>query len=303
MIRFALYGEGCQQILQWYINTTSRGAHSIELARIRSSGSILALGNHFLSNTLNAVKPTRSRLTSGRSLAKCNPEEKTAMLRKLAIALLLTSCSIAVLAAPISFTSSQFETFAFASGGSSTSFESGNSPPDQPPLVSSAAAGTTDVATGSAIAAQGLLATSADAFSSAGPADAIGFALFVGSFFGSGDLIELSLDFSASTSLVGTSSFSDSFAQVQVFSEGVTLFSETLSSTGLYQFSFAPAAGGLSSLQLSVNSDANTLAQGSASSFALLTFSAQTQSVSEPATLALVTLALGGIAFRRGQRA
>jgi hypothetical protein len=109
-------------------------------------------------------------------------------------------------AAPIVFANSQYDTTAVAlANGGMADVNSDASPSSPVPLVSTATvAAPNDFASSLAIAADGLLVTSAEAdgFAGAAGSSAVAQSHFVGTFLGSGRLI-LYFDFDNITSLIG----------------------------------------------------------------------------------------------------
>src|SRR5947208_12396685 len=101
-------------------------------------------------------------------------------------------------AVPIVFTpTSQYQTSGVALAGARSDAQFGSSPPSLLPLITTATAfNATDFASGSGIAASGLLTTQAEANSASGLASAVGSVEFIGDFIGGlGGLINLGFNF------------------------------------------------------------------------------------------------------------
>ena len=192
-------------------------------------------------------------------------------------------------AQPIVYTSTQYNTVAAASAGVGADFNADSSPAAVLPLVTSATAfDATEFASGSGIAANGLLTTQAEASSFAGVASAVGTSEFMGAF-NLGTNLQLSinmtdLDFS------DAATFSSGTLFVHVTVDGTTYLDEQLSSNGLYNYSVGPSTGGSYTLSLLLSSEANTSIGGNASNFASVTFDAA--AVPEPSTLLLCGMGL-----------
>ena len=217
--------------------------------------------------------------------------------QKLASALVLAGCALGVEAAPINFTSTQFETTAFAFAGASSDFASDSSPPSSLPLLSSVSVlQGLDSASASGVVETGVLTTFADVFSGAGSTIAGSTALFSGVFIASGDVVGISLDFN-SDNFNSSFSLSSSVATIQVTSNGTILLNQARSSSGLFQFSISPAAGAASVLQLTLTSQADAFATSFATNVATLAFSAQTIPIPEPQTYAMMLAGLGLLGF------
>src|SRR5438067_6686703 len=131
-------------------------------------------------------------------------------------------------ALPIVFSGTQFETSAAAIAGSQADAEFDSSPPSTLPLVTSATVvGTSDFASGNAIAASGLLTASAEASSVAGVASGVGTAEFVGTFAGGG-LLGITLNFNTQN-FTDSTGFSAGTLFVHLISNNVTLLNEIVS--------------------------------------------------------------------------
>jgi hypothetical protein len=199
-------------------------------------------------------------------------------------------------AAPISFTTSEFQTQAVAVAGADVDVQSDSSPPSPLPLITSAiVVGTTDFAAGTAIAATGLLSTGAEADSLAA-ATAVGSSQFLGTFLQTDAFTTLHLDFT-SDSFNSGSGISNGSLFVNVTANSIAYLNQVFGSSGVFDFSFAIPIGSLVALDLLLTSDANTISGGSASNFAALSFDVAASSTSlpepsSPACLAFVLLAL-----------
>jgi hypothetical protein len=214
------------------------------------------------------------------------------MTKRIILACLAALALSSAQAAPVAFTSTLYTVDAIALTDGAPGIESKTSPPDDLTLSASAASVglTTDVATAGAIAGAGLLSASSDV-SADGIASSVGTASFIGSFTNSAPTMALSIDFGSTSfaSGAGTSSVS---LFVLLVSNGVTLFNDVV--TGPWQFSYAPAAGTLATLELTLSAESasgvGALGLGDASANGLTSF--QVSAVPEPSTYLLM---LGGL--------
>jgi len=214
-----------------------------------------------------------------------------------------------VQAGPLLFTTAQFDTTAVASSSSAADFNSDSSASSPLPLISNALVlGSSEIATGGAIAAPGLLTTlaEADLFSSLGLASAIAQSHFVGTFSGTGSLT-LNLGFTSDNVSIG-----GAFGSGTVFvlltntlgSTTTTLFNDLFTVGDDITLAFA-LSGGLNTLDLTLVSEADALVPGQWQNTAALTFAGtiDTTAIPEPGTLALAGLALLGLAASRRRTA
>jgi hypothetical protein len=200
-------------------------------------------------------------------------------------------------AGPVLYSSSQFDTTAFAISGAlaDTQFDSSPSPL---PLVSSAVVvGANDFASGAAVGASGLLLTSAeaDSFGRGVGASAGGQSHFAGIFSGTGPL-SLHLDFTDTSSFVGGGTTSGTLFVILTTTLGTTtttLFNDFFTSGGVFDLSFA-SLGDSTTLDLVLFSEAASTSAGqSVQNFAQVTFDASTgAAVPIPSTLPLALLGL-----------
>ena len=174
-------------------------------------------------------------------------------------------------ALPIVFSGTQFETSTAAIAGAQADAEFDSSPPSALPLVTSATAvGASDFASGNAIAASGLLATSAEASSVAGLASGVGTAEFVGTFTGGG-LLGIALNFNTQI-FTDTTGFSAATLFLQLISNNVTLLNEIVSASGLVSRTVNVPFGTNNTFNLLLSSEASITVGGNASNFALVSF-------------------------------
>lgn len=165
------------------------------------------------------------------------------------------------------------------------------------PLVSQATSlGSTDVALAGAIAAAGLLSTSADAGASgAGVSSAVATAGFSGWFTNDGP-VTLDIDFQGFDD-VTDSGLSETLLFVSLVSDGVTLFSDYV--TGRTQLYYNPLAGTLSHLELLLSSSVSAgfpQGVGGASGTGLVSFSG---TVPLGASWTFVLIGLGALLLAR----
>lgn len=195
---------------------------------------------------------------------------------------------LVVNAAPIVYSSAQYDTVAVAIAGGEADFNSGSSPPADMPLLTSATAfDAVDYASGSGVAAIGLLTTQAEANSFAGIANAVGTSEFTGVFSLDPLLfLQISIDMT-SQHFTDAAAFSSGTLFLVVTSGGTTFLDEQLSTGGLYSYSLGPVAAGSYTLNLQLSSEANTTSGGNAFNFASVAFEATVSAVPEPGTLLL----------------
>jgi hypothetical protein len=222
-------------------------------------------------------------------------------MRRLTSALLWFWAACAI-AAPVQFSSTQFLTDAVAVAEGSADADSATSPPSSLPLISSATVvGTFDVALSGAIAATGLLGTSAEASSQSDVATAVAVAGFLGTFLAP-DAITLIFDF-ATTHFTDPAAFSDGQVAYSVVS-GALSYAGTLDANGVHQIPLLLTAGMTSSIDILVTSEASTSVGGSAFNASTLTFRVEDVSrVPEPALPSLLVAALMAFGAPRVLRA
>lgn len=223
------------------------------------------------------------------------------------LAMVIATAGASLHAAPLVFTSTQFDTTAFAFSGALADTSSGASPASPLPLVSTATvAPSNDFATAFAIAATGLLSASAEADSFAGAQGASSGAQshFVGTFLGDG-LLSLLLDFDSLTSLVGGGTGSGTLFVLLTSALGGTstvLLNDFYSAGDDLIFNFTTF--GTTTLDLLLFSEAGTLGAGEAGqNFAQVVFSGdlvRANAVPLPSTLLLT--GVGFLAFLTGRR-
>lgn len=212
----------------------------------------------------------------------------------------LAALALSAQAYPIDFQDVQFDVTAIAAGDGAPGFDAQSSPPLSTPVSASASSGNVDFTTAGAIAGPGLLSASADAAGGGGIASAVATSHFAGTFLNNGEM-HLSLDF-LSLALASDSGSAETSLFVLLVSDGVTLFDDYVS--GPWQFSYNANAGTMSTLDLTLTSQASAgfpdAGLGNASAFGLVTFAG---SVPEAPTLMLLPLAVGAmVAVRRRTR-
>src|SRR5271154_1152464 len=171
----------------------------------------------------------------------------------------IASTAIAAQAAPILFVTSSYDNQALAVAGGTPDFSSGNSPPTALPLITSATvvAANGDFATASGVGSPGLLTSYAEADSFAATPFANGEADFVGTIAEYGKL-NLILDFD-SFNISGATG--DLFVLLTNSISG-TLVNADENVSGTYPFQFTIPEFGVTTLELTLFSDATTTAVG-----------------------------------------
>lgn len=203
-----------------------------------------------------------------------------------------------VQAAPVVFSSMQYDTTAFAISGATADLSSDASPSPLPLLSSATVVGANDFATAFALAASGLLTTSAEAdgFSGAIGATAGAQSHFVGAFSANGPLT-LNFDFDNLTSTIGGGSGAATlFVLVSNVLGGTTttVFSQLFTVADDIAVDL-DLKDGINTLDLLLFSDASTTGAGQAGqNFSQVTFSGSISdgTVPIPATLPLVVVGL-----------
>lgn len=218
------------------------------------------------------------------------------------LAALLASIAVGAHAAPIVFTSAQYDTTAFAVTGALADTNSDSSPTSALPLLSTATVvGSNDFATSAAFGASSLFFTQAEADSFAGAVGATSAAQshFVGSILGSGRL-NLHFDFQDLDSIVGGATSDGTLFVLLTNAVGgttTTLFNNFFTTTGLYNLEFGVPAGGVSRLDLLLFSEATTTGAGQAAqNFSQV---AITGTIPVPATPFLVVAGLAALLISR----
>ena len=215
---------------------------------------------------------------------------------------LLASIAIGAHASPIVFTSTQYDTTAFAVVGALADANSDISPPSALPLLTTATVvGANDFATSAAFGSSGLLFTQAEADSFAGAVGASAGAQshFVGSILGNGAL-KLHFDFDDLDSIVGGGASDGTLFILLTNTAGAittTLFNGFLTQGGLFNLQFDVPAGGVSRLDLLLFSEATTTGAGQAAqNFSQVTISG---TIPLPATPFLVVAGLAALLTSR----
>jgi len=202
---------------------------------------------------------------------------------KTTVAGLLAVCAFGAQAAPLVFSSTQFETFAVASAGVVLEVDNATNPSTPLPLESSAAAlSGSDSASAGAFADSGVLMAHTAVSSLDDAASAIAFAAFSGEFSVLG---ATHINFFIDLIVADATAASGGTLSLQLSFNGTSLADLAFAESQPISLSLEiPSAGdGLVSLFLS--SDASALVPGNASNFA----QAQIQiTVPEPGTLALM---------------
>ena len=217
------------------------------------------------------------------------------MFRKLVVACVLCWGG-ALQAAPIAYSSTQFETSAVAIAGALADANFGSSPPLSLPLISSAAVfDATSFASGSGIAAPGLLQTQAEVTTSSGSGSAVGTAEFIGVF----DLplagnLKFFIDL-GDQDFTEAAAFSDATLFVQLVLDGVTYVDRLFTGSDDIFFSVAVPAARRAVVDFLLVSEASVGNGGSAANFA----AAQILVVPEPGTIALLLMAALVLAWTR----
>jgi hypothetical protein len=160
--------------------------------------------------------------------------------------------------------------------------------------------GTVDLADAAALAADGLLTTSAEVVSSGGFASAVATSHFIGTFLAPVDPVTLFFDF-INTDLTDLSSLSLGTLVLQVVSGGTTVGAEVITSQGSYQRTFVLVPGTSSSIDLLLVSEADTTSAGTAFNLAPVTYGTDVGPVGvpEPASAALLAVGIAGVAALR----
>lgn len=186
----------------------------------------------------------------------------------------------------------QLQTDTTAVAESTADVHSDTSPPSAAPLLtSSVVVGVTDFASAGAIAADGLLSTSAEAFSTAGFSSGVGSSRYLASFAGAFSAL-LHLEFDTSD-FTDASASSLATAILLVVNDGVTVLEEVITLSGLYDFAVDFTSSANQSIDLILTSEAYTLDGGSASNVANVSIGVVL--LPEPGSLALAFAALAAI--------
>jgi hypothetical protein len=164
-----------------------------------------------------------------------------------------------------------------------------------PLITSSVVVGVTDFASAGAIAADGLLSTSAEAQSVGGFASGVGSARYLATFAGAGGAL-VHLDFSSSD-FTDPAASSLATAILLISNDGATVLQEVITLSGLYDFTIDFGSGLNQSIDLILTSEAYTLTGGSAANVASLAIAVSL--VPEPGALALVLVGLGALGGAR----
>ena len=185
----------------------------------------------------------------------------------------------------------QYNTLGIAVTPSQVDVQSDASPPSALPLVSSATVfSATDFASGNAIAASGLLQTSAEADSDTDFASAVATSELTGTLSGfGGSLLHLVLDLSLFDTLPGGTGVSSGNLFVSLTQNNVTVFSQLYDLADTIIVEFTLLSGAPTTLDVLLTSQADVLAGGSAFNLAQVGISG---TVPTPGSLLLVLCAL-----------
>ena len=201
-------------------------------------------------------------------------------------------------ATPIVFTTTSYDTTAFAVSGALADTDSDATPSPLPLVSTATVVAPNDFATAFALAASGLLSTSAEAdtFAGAQGANAGAQSHFLGTFLGSG-LLTIRLGFDDLNSVVGGAASSGTLFVLVTSTVGTTtttLFNNFFTVGGNHDLSLI-TPGGINTLDLVLFSQAATTGAGQgAQNFSQIVFSGDiaANAVPEPAT---VTLLFAGV--------
>lgn len=203
-------------------------------------------------------------------------------------------------AVPIVFDAVSSSSFAQADAGDASDGPFSETGDGSLPLVSSAAAFATDgdSASANAFAESLFLTTSSEASAVLGQASGNAVSTFTGSFNALPGRLTLSLDFDAFIDQLATGFGSNALA-VTLEIDGVTLYSDLLSNSTVFDQSFLLANGGMGLLDLTLAS--TTLAAPGDYAFSLASVNAalDATSVPEPGGMALLAAGLLGLAWAR----
>lgn len=214
-------------------------------------------------------------------------------MKRFILAFCLSIAASSLHAALLTFDTTTYDTTALARVGAVIDTQSGISPPDAFPLLTSAAVGeNSDVDHASAFgsADTGVLGTAAEAASDGKHAAAIGSATFVGSFAASAGKLTLSFVFDEQDVTSGTI---DSAGKLTVLlaGNGSTLLSESFVTSGTFERSFDLLSPTQGFLQIVLTSTADSL-QGSALNLSSVQFGANFAPVPEPGVYAMLMAGL-----------
>jgi hypothetical protein len=195
----------------------------------------------------------------------------------------------------------RYNTLGIAVTPAQADVQSDASPPSSLPLVSSAiVVGATDFASGNAIAASGLLQTSAEADSDADFASAVATSELIGTLSGfGGSLLHLVLDFSSFDTLPGGTGVSSGNLFVSLTQNNVTVFSQLYDLADTIIINFTLLSGAPTTLDVLLTSQADVLAGGSAFNLAQVGISG---TVPTPGSLLLVLCGLLALMVHIGNR-
>jgi hypothetical protein len=217
------------------------------------------------------------------------------MIRRLVTGAAFVAFAGSAMAVPVLGTQ-QFQTETLALAEDAIDLQNGGGPASSGPFLTSASAfGVGSFAAGGAVAAPGLMSTSAEADSVSGFANAVGSAKYVANYTGVGGLF-LHLAYDPSSSMTG-SGFSEGSVLLTVTSGGLTILQELLTATTTFDRQVSVLGNPNQTVELLLWSQANTLTGGAASNSGLLSFGIT--AVPEPATW---VLAAGALLLMLGRR-
>ena len=216
------------------------------------------------------------------------------------LALLLGLWGSGLPAMPLTFTSSLYQTTAFAQVGAvaDTPLSDSNPPSLFPLLTTASVTSGADKADAAGTADDGFLGTSAEVTSVIQDASALASAEFTGDFVASGGPLLLTFDFESQLPVL-TNALAENKLLVKLIGNGSTLLEETFSATGLITRAvYLPAGTTQGTLDLLLTSSAEATV-GSALGLATVSFTAD---IPEPPGWALLAPGLAFLGLRGRRR-